>query len=118
VSAGVGFLQALDCVGPRCWVSVNGGGVFRHDGNGEWSKEISSEDAVGLAIGDLAAVDSERAVQGGPTALSYRVATGVTGRAPQVFRPVGGPAPGPVIIGPGTTLDAAGVLRRQVTLTR
>jgi photosystem II stability/assembly factor-like uncharacterized protein len=118
VSSGVGFLQALDCVGARCWVSVNGGGVFRYDGSGEWNKEISSEDAVGLAIGDLAAVDHERAVQGGPTALSYRVATGTAGTASVASPLVSGAVSGPVVIGPGTTVDAAGVVHRQATLTR
>jgi hypothetical protein len=117
VSAGVGFLQALDCVGPRCWVSVNGGGVFRHDGNGEWSKEISNQDFVGLAIGDLAAVDRERAVTGGPTALSTRVASGSGPALRQPQTPRAQPPQLRLIIGPGTTIDAGGTTRRAVTVT-
>jgi hypothetical protein len=113
VGAPVTFVQALDCVGERCWVSVNGGGIFRLDGGGsEWVTEVSGQEVFGLQIGDLAAVDAERAVSGGPHALMTRVRTGVGAQA--------APARGPrTLLRPGgTVLHSDGTLTQRVSVRR
>ena len=100
------FLQALDCVRDRCWASVNGGGIFRTDADAEWSREVSGQEVFGLQIGDLSAIDAERAVSGGPHALMTRVDA------------TGGPAPGRPVHAPRTLpLPGGAVLHPDGSLT-
>jgi hypothetical protein len=66
-------LQAMDCSGDRCWALVNGTGIYRRDGSGEWTQEHSDADAAGICVAGIAAMDHDRAIAAGPHALMTRV---------------------------------------------
>jgi len=106
------FLQALDCVGERCWASVNGGGIFRQEGHGEWGTEVSVQEVYGLQIGDLAAIDAQRAVSGGPHALLTRVDETGPSIAASMHGPPSVQRPG------GAVLHTDGTMTVQVSLRR
>lgn len=103
-------VQALDCADERCWALVNGTGIHRRDGVGEWQHEVSDADAPGLCVASLTAVDSQRVLAAGPHALMARVAA--QGSAPA---PTAGAA-GPVRLAAGAVLGADGVARVRLVV--
>lgn len=70
-------LQDLDCAGSRCWALVNGTGIYRADGPGEWIHESSDADVAGICVASIAAGDHDHAFAAGPHALMTRVAAPV-----------------------------------------
>ena len=107
--------SALDFVGKRGWAAVNGVGVFRSDdGGAEWVLEHSAQQVFFLAVLDLAAVDTERAVSVGPYSLITRFAT--PAEAPGRAAPA--EAPSRIDLGPGRWIDAAGVMHVEVRVPR
>lgn len=114
------FVQAVDCRGPMCLASVNGGGIFRSDGFGDqWVREPSGQEAYALSLGDLAIVDADRAVSGGPNALFTRTSTPTpSGAAPAPTAPLAAGALGPIALGGGAVRGLDGVVRKTWTVTR
>jgi photosystem II stability/assembly factor-like uncharacterized protein len=95
VISGVLGLQSLDCSARRCWALVNGTGVYRQSGAGEWVHEVSDADAPGLCLVEIAAVDDARVVAAGPHGLMARYPVG--GQAtPWSASRQRAPAPSPV----------------------
>ncbi len=112
-------LDGLDCVGARCFASLNGTGIFRSDDAGAaWVEETSLHVAYFPGSGDLAAFDAEHAVAIGPSSILARE------RTPVAMAPVVGraheqrPTPSRVELGPGTWRDLDGTIRRDVRLAR
>jgi hypothetical protein len=109
----LGALDAIDCVALRCWALVNGGGIFRHDGNGEWSTELSGASSPALNFGDLAAVDRERAVAACANTLSTRISGSA---AAQPSHGLGSVVPQDLRVGPFGSIGADGIWRERLTV--
>ena len=104
-------LQAMDCSGARCWALVNGTGIYRRDGAGEWTLEDSDADVLGICVAGIAAIDNDRAIAAGPHALMTRVGASTPGgkRGSTVV-------PGPVRVGPYAVLQPGGGVSVRVRL--
>jgi photosystem II stability/assembly factor-like uncharacterized protein len=56
----------------RMYALVNGGGLLASEDAATWTKETSPFDPLYVGFGEVAAIDDERAVAGGPAPLSTR----------------------------------------------
>jgi photosystem II stability/assembly factor-like uncharacterized protein len=92
VLPGVLGLQSIDCSASRCFALVNGTGVYRQDGAGEWVHETSDADVVGICTVEIAAIDDQHVVAAGPHGLMARL---VLPGGREARGPRGGPPAGP-----------------------
>jgi len=102
-----GFAQA----GGTLYATTKFAGAYLSTNSGQtWTRETTCDSTYTLGIGEVAAFDGTRAIAGGPTCLSTRLAT-----------PVGAPATAPVTgsapTGPDTVASAYG-LTASVTAGR
>lgn len=87
--AGIGGFPSLDfATKDRAWVGAVVGGMFRTDNAGvAWTHELSPADGAFYGVSDFTAMNADRAVMGGPTALITRIGTAPVGAAPVAATP-------------------------------
>jgi len=82
--AEIGGFPSLDVATKgRAWVGAVVAGMFRTDDAGvTWTHELSPADGAFYGVSDFTAMNADRAVMGGPTALITRLGTAPVGTPP------------------------------------